>query len=514
MNQTLRDIEIILVDDESPDRVPEMCDAWATRDERIRVVHKKNEGLGMACNSGLDVASGKYVAFCDSDDWVDAEMYETMYNAAEKRQTQAVYTGLKRIDTAGNITPMMHPSTELICKGREEVDKMMLDIIASEPSDPVERRIAMSAKVVLYLREHLEKYHIRFESERKIISEDLFFNLDVLTRAESVTVLPNSFYYYFCNDQSLTAKVRTDRFEKNLIMRDVFLSRYTFRKMPAEFTTRVNRMFIGYNRSDTKQICQATTLSKAEKNKLLREVCGHPIWRELNNTYPVNKMPFMHRLFFKFTLNKNLFMLKLMANANKEMITKYNALLIKRMAMGGAKISLIPSYLWDKLWAPVWKRAMKHCGKGVYLRPMSSDIKGLENLSIGDYTSIPKGSTFYCTGAPLTIGNKVIFGPKPTIITGDHRIDIVGRCIIDVLGPDKLPENDLPVVIENDVWCGANVTILKGVTIGRGSVIAAGAVVTKSCPPYSIIGGVPAKVIKMRFTQEQIVEHEKLLNNA
>ena len=67
---------------------------------------------------------------------------------------------------------------------------------------------------------------------------------------------------------------------------------------------------------------------------------------------------------------------------------------------------------------------------------------------------------------------------------------------------------DQPVVIEDDVWVGANVTILKGVTIGHGSVVAAGAVVTKSCPPYSIIGGVPAKLIKMRFTDDDIKEHE------
>lgn len=91
---------------------------------------------------------------------------------------------------------------------------------------------------------------------------------------------------------------------------------------------------------------------------------------------------------------------------------------------------------------------------------------------------------FYSTEAPLTIVKKVIFGSNPTIITGDHRIDFVGTFIMD--SHLKLPENDAPVVIEDDVWCGANVTILKGVIIGRGSVVAAGAVVTKSCPPYSI----------------------------
>ena len=183
--------------------------------------------------------------------------------------------------------------------------------------------------------------------------------------------------------------------------------------------------------------------------------------------------------------------------------------MLNKIIWGGVKISLSFSWLWDKFWAFFWKRSMKYCGRGVYLRPMSSDIKGLWNLSVGDGTSIPKGSTLYCTEAPLIIGRKVIFGPNPTIITGDHRIDVIGRYIMD--SHEKLPENDAPVVIEDDVWCGANVTILKGVTIGRGSVVAAGAVVTKSCPPYSIVGGVPAKILKYRFTVEECLLHEKTL---
>lgn len=173
------------------------------------------------------------------------------------------------------------------------------------------------------------------------------------------------------------------------------------------------------------------------------------------------------------------------------------------------KLSLSFPYIWDRLWSPIYKHSMKYCGKNVYLRPMSSDLKGLSNMSIGERSSIPKGSTFYCTKAPLTIGKNVIFGPRPTIITGDHRVNVIGKYIID--NHDKLPENDLPVIIEDDVWTGANVTILKGVTIGRGTIIAAGAVVTKSCPPYSIIGGVPAKIIKYRFTVNEIIEHEKKL---
>lgn len=182
---------------------------------------------------------------------------------------------------------------------------------------------------------------------------------------------------------------------------------------------------------------------------------------------------------------------------------------LKKSLWGGVKLSNAIPYLYDKLLSFFYKGSMKFCGKHVYIRPSSSDFKGLWNLSVGDYTSIPKGSVFYCTEAPLIIGKKVIFGPRPTIITGDHRIDVVGKYIMD--SNDKLPENDAAVVIEDDVWTGANVTILKGVTIGRGSVVAAGAVVTKSCPPYSIIGSVPAKVLKMRFSVEAMNIHERLL---
>lgn len=176
------------------------------------------------------------------------------------------------------------------------------------------------------------------------------------------------------------------------------------------------------------------------------------------------------------------------------------------------KFTLCIPYLIDKILSFFYKKNMKQCGCNVRIRPLSSDFKGLKNLSIGDFSCVPKRSVFYCTEAELKIGRKVIFGPHPTIITGNHRVDVVGTYIID--SNVKEPENDAPVIIEDDVWIGANVTILKGVTVGRGSVIGAGAVVTKSCLPYSVIGGVPARLIKMRFTPSEIRDHEFLLNTT
>ena len=139
-------------------------------------------------------------------------------------------------------------------------------------------------------------------------------------------------------------------------------------------------------------------------------------------------------------------------------------------------------------------------------------IDGLANLLISENVSIGPNALIYCTSSKVIFQRKVVAGPGLTIIAGDHNFSEVGKFICDQ--HSKRPEDDQDVVIESDVWIGCNVTILKGVTIGRGSVIAAGAVVTKSCPPYSIIGGVPAKVIKQRFTPEEIVKHETILYGA
>ena len=83
--------------------------------------------------------------------------------------------------------------------------------------------------------------------------------------------------------------------------------------------------------------------------------------------------------------------------------------------------------------------------------------------------------------------------------------------MFQVTDNEKRPEDDRDVIIEDDVWIGAKTTILKGVTIGRGAVIAAGALVVKNVEPYSIVGGVPARFIKMRFSPEEIESHEKAL---
>lgn len=160
--------------------------------------------------------------------------------------------------------------------------------------------------------------------------------------------------------------------------------------------------------------------------------------------------------------------------------------------------------------SPMKKSACAECGKNVYMGPKVM-INGYDHLYLGNDVSLGTETKILCTRADLKIGNHVIFGPGVTVVTGNHRIDMIGRYIDSIKDAEKTEDNDAPVHIVGDNWIGANATILKGVTIGRGGVIAAGAVVTKDVEPYSIVAGVPAKVIDMRFSESQIIEHEKRL---
>lgn len=160
------------------------------------------------------------------------------------------------------------------------------------------------------------------------------------------------------------------------------------------------------------------------------------------------------------------------------------------------------SRAWNKLIvAPIKKSAFGKCGKGVALG-RGFRMYGAKNIHMGNDVGIGEGALFMCTKAKIIVGDHTMFGPQVTVITGGHRYDIQGRVMKSIGEDEKRPEDDQDVIFEGDNWIGANVTILRGVTIGEGAIVAAGAVVTKTVPPYTIVGGCPARVIKNRFDEK------------
>lgn len=166
--------------------------------------------------------------------------------------------------------------------------------------------------------------------------------------------------------------------------------------------------------------------------------------------------------------------------------------------------------VWHKLvYVPIMNMQLGSHGNHVSI---GVDSRGTwENVYVGNYVAIGARNLLLSTRAKIYIGDYVMFGPNVSIITGNHRIDVLGKRMYEIKDKDKREEDDQDVKFAGDNWVGANSTILKGVTVGEGAVIAAGSVVNKDVPPYSIVGGIPAKIIKMRFEEEEINEHKRML---
>lgn len=148
-------------------------------------------------------------------------------------------------------------------------------------------------------------------------------------------------------------------------------------------------------------------------------------------------------------------------------------------------------------------------GKQVILTPPIS-IGNPHNVFLGDHIGIGSNAFISAINAKFVVKGNCAIAENLTVHTGNH-VRLVGKFITDINENNKPKGYDSDIIVEKDVWIGCNVTLLSGVTIGRGSTIAAGAVVCKDIPPYCIAGGCPARVIKFYWSIEQILEHESKL---
>ncbi len=172
-----------------------------------------------------------------------------------------------------------------------------------------------------------------------------------------------------------------------------------------------------------------------------------------------------------------------------------------------AKIYILWQRIWRRLKMLILRPAFKRYGKNFIFDP--NGHYNCDHIEVGDDVSIGVGALFMASESKIVIGNKVMFAPYVTVIGGNHNTSVVGKFMYDV--QEKRPEDDHDVIFEDDIWVGSGAIILKGVRVGRGSIIAAGAVVTKDVPPYAVCGGIPARVLSYRFNQETILAHEAAL---
>lgn len=190
MNQTYRNLEIILVDDGSPDNCPAMCDAYAKEDPRIKVIHKENGGQADARNQGIDIASGEYIGFIDSDDFVDEDMYEYLIEIAQKEQADVVTC--ECYDYYAEKEILRHD-----CDFYEKTNR--IDAIA---------RVMESRKATLYVVDKLYRKEIfdnlRFRKGKTF--EDAYIVVEILSKTKTVVFTNAQKYYYYHRLESTTSK--------------------------------------------------------------------------------------------------------------------------------------------------------------------------------------------------------------------------------------------------------------------------------------------------------------------
>lgn len=283
LNQTFRDIEIILVDDGSPDSVPQMCDDYASRDERVKVVHKKNGGLGYARNSGLEIASGRYVAFVDSDDYVATDLYENLHKIACDEQADAVFCGFNQEIAPGHWNPSDEIKELTIFVG-DYVTDFMLDMVANSPKELKERRYHMSVWRAIYRRDIIEDNHLRFLSERDVASEDIPFQVDFLLKSSKVVYTPKRCYYYCNNPTSLSSTFKSQKYDYFKRLRKVLGTKLQEVRGGQE---RCDRLFIGYVRSHIYSLPHSLLESKLRE---IHKITSDSIWRKLAVSYPASNL--------------------------------------------------------------------------------------------------------------------------------------------------------------------------------------------------------------------------------
>ena len=220
--QTLKEIQIILVDDGAKDSCPQICDEYAAKDSRIQVIHKSNGGLASARNAGIKVAEGKYLLFVDSDDWIDKETVEELVNIVERESVdfvrfRPVYANWPDYEDG---TLCDFGTEKMLQEGKyskEDIVRDIYPILFATPELTLGPIVAATRS--LYRKSFIIKNNLYFD-EAVRYSEDTIFSAKVVMAADSFYYLDGGrYYHYFFNSSSITKSFRADRWTscKNLM---------------------------------------------------------------------------------------------------------------------------------------------------------------------------------------------------------------------------------------------------------------------------------------------------------
>ena len=216
LKQTYTNLEIILVDDGSPDKCGQLCDELAKIDDRIKVFHKENGGLSDARNYGVERANGEYIGFVDSDDYIHESMYGELYKAIKKSGTSIAECGVTRV-YKNTLRPHYEGEDYFLVLDREGYLKEYLE----------NKRLYGSAWCKLIHKDLAKK--IKFSTGK--IYEDAFYTLELLKTVDRYTLISGNYYYYYIRENSITTRPFSSK-DMDYIEIMELISEYTLNKFP------------------------------------------------------------------------------------------------------------------------------------------------------------------------------------------------------------------------------------------------------------------------------------------
>lgn len=299
--QTYKELEIIIVDDGSTDGSGELCDAIKEKDNRILVIHKKNAGLGYARNSALDVFSGRYVTFVDSDDYIAPNMIEALYKGLKENKVDECKMGFQRVKNDRSVCNETEYKNEVF-PGDEAKTKYAPRLIGSD-SDKHDG-IEMCVWGVIFNGDIIREHNLRFPSERELISEDLIFHLEYSQYANGACTITNTDYKYRVNEESLSKSYRTDRMEKSLFFYDEVIRRLKIYGYGENVVNRAKRILFVYTRTSISQevTYKKNTIVVAVRN--IKKICSNTHLLEIINSYPIREFGLPQRVFLECVKHK------------------------------------------------------------------------------------------------------------------------------------------------------------------------------------------------------------------
>lgn len=284
LKQSFKDYEVILVDDGSRDTSGKMCDVYALKYENFHVIHKENAGLGYARNSGLDIATGKYVVFVDSDDYLCPDMLEVMHSEMVEHEADTCIGGHCRVRKSA-IETIENPLRGSIFYGKEVLDKLLVKMTGKLPNGT--DYIEMSVWKVIFSADIIKEHNIRFPSERKLISEDIIFNLEYYSYSNCVYISDNYGYCYCENEESLTTSYRNNRFELNKVLYNTLSLKLKSMGLYEKCKVRIQNNFISNVRHCVKlEVKFAKKNGKKKSLVNIYNMCSDKLVQDVMNEFP------------------------------------------------------------------------------------------------------------------------------------------------------------------------------------------------------------------------------------